>query len=64
MCSTTTSARWTTSGGKVMSDEATNEQECKEIYNQYIKKYPDKNIKWKHTNKPTGKKKRVYILLF
>ena len=37
--------------------EATNEQECKEIYNQYIKKYPDKNIKWKHTNKPTGKKR-------
>lgn len=26
MCSTTTSARWTTSGGKVMSDEATNAQ--------------------------------------
>ena len=22
--------------------EAVNEQECKEIYNQYIKKYPDK----------------------
>ena len=37
--------------------EAANEQECKEIYNQYIKKYPDKNIKWKNTNKSKGKKR-------